>query len=194
MISRLLTTLRTPSWRRVVLLRRAAAGLILALAAALALRPQGTPALFFRAEVPTGREIAAGDVEVRRSAHAPASVLRAPQDAIGKVLIAPAVPGEPVTPTRLLSPAALDGQVAVPVPLTAPEHVLHHGDVVSVVAQGEQIIATGAKVLLSPGPENPSALLALPEEAAARVATAALSTPLTVLVTTVRYSSPHTVP
>ncbi|MEJ4100207.1 SAF domain-containing protein [Corynebacterium mastitidis] len=194
MISRLLATLRAPGWRRVVLLRRAAALTLMALAIALALRPQGTPALFFTTEVSAGQEITAEHIEVRRAAHAPASVLTDPGGALGKVLIAPAVAGEPVTPTRLLSPEVLNGHVAVPVPLSAPENVLHHGDVVSVVAQGDQVIATGAKVLLPPGPDSSTALLSLPEESAARVAAAALSTPLTVLLTTVGYSSPHTVP
>ncbi|MBC3186322.1 SAF domain-containing protein [Corynebacterium sp. zg-331] len=194
MFARLLLILRTPGWRRTTLLRRALAAMLLLCALVLAVTPQGTPVLFFRAELATGQEIAAGDVEIRRAAPAlvPGTALRRPEDALGKVLIAPAVPGEPVTPSRLLTPAALDGQVAVPVPLSTPE-IMHHGDVVSVVAQGEEaqpdVIAAGVTVLLPPGPDRPTALLSLPERDAARVATAALSTPLTVFFTRVGYAS-----
>ncbi|KQB86011.1 SAF domain-containing protein [Corynebacterium lowii] len=192
MFARLLSTLRTPGWRRTALLRRFLALLLILLAAALALRPQGTPALFFRAEVATGQEITAEHVEVRRApAHLiPSSALASPEEALGKVLIAPAVAGEPVTPTRFLAPVALAGRVAVPVPLDTPEDVLHHGDEVSVVSQGE-IIATGATVLLPPDAQHPTALLALPEETAARVAATALDTPLTVLLSKVGYSAPR---
>lgn len=194
MLSRLLLILRTPGWRRTALLRRGAAAFLLILALVLALTPRGTPALFFRAEVATGQEISTEHVEIRRvpSALVPSSALHDATEAVGKVVIAPAVPGEPVTPSRLLTPAALTDKVAVPVPLSAPE-IMHHGDVVSVVAQGENdhpnVIAAQATVLLPPGPDNPTALLSLPEKDAARVAAAALSTPLTVFFTRVGYSS-----
>ncbi|WPF66781.1 MULTISPECIES: SAF domain-containing protein [unclassified Corynebacterium] len=194
MFSRLLVILRTPGWRRTALLRRSAAACLFLLALVLALKPQGTPALFFRAEVGTGQEIAAEHVEIRRvpAAVLPATALRDAEEALGKVLIAPAVPGEPVTPSRLLTPTSLAGKVAVPVPLSAPE-IMHHGDVVSVVARGENdlpdVIAEQATVLLPPGPDNPTVLLSLPEKDAARVASAALSTPLTVFFTRVGYST-----
>ncbi|KQB83541.1 SAF domain-containing protein [Corynebacterium oculi] len=194
MFSRLLLILSTPGWRRAALLRRSAAAVLLILALVLALKPQGSPALFFRAEVDTGREITAEHVEIRcvPAELLPATALRHPEEALGKVLIAPAVPGEPVTPSHLLTPADLDGKVAVPVPLSAPE-IMHHGDVVSVVAQGEEarpdVIAAEATVLLPPGPDNPTALLSLPEKEAALVASAALSAPLTVFFTRVGYSS-----
>jgi pilus assembly protein CpaB len=163
---RLLATLRTPGWRRTMLLRRAAAFLLALLALALALRPPAaasrSPVLVATRDLPSGTALASADLAVATwpGELVPAGALHAPADADGRVLAGAARSGEPITDVRLAGPdatgrlAGRPGDAAVPVRLADPEvaRLLGPGsrvDVVTLAPEGDRpvVLAADAAVL-----------------------------------------------
>jgi Flp pilus assembly protein CpaB len=163
---RLLATLRTPGWRRAMLLRRAAALLLALLALALALRPPDaasrSPVLVAARDLPSGTALAPADLTLATwpGDLVPVGALRAPADADGRVLAGAARAGEPLTDVRLAGPdaagrlAGRPGDAAVPVRLADPEvaRLLAPGsrvDVVTPAADGDRpvVLAMDAAVL-----------------------------------------------
>ena len=164
--ARLLTRLRTPGWRRTMLLRRAAAFLLALLALALALRPPAaasrSPVVVAARDLPSGTALASADLALTTwpGELVPSGALRAPADADGRVLAGAARAGEPITDVRLAGPdaagrlAGRPGDAAVPVRLADPEvaRLLGPGsrvDVVTPAADGDRpvVLAADAAVL-----------------------------------------------
>jgi pilus assembly protein CpaB len=198
---RVLDALRGSGWRRTVLLRRAVAGLLAALALVLALIPEdpGTAVVVASQDLASGTALTGNDVAVATwpAPLVPAGALRTPQEVGGRVLAGAARAGEPLTDVRLAgreSAARLTGRpddAAVPVRLPNPDvaGLLGPGSRVDVVAPGPDdgrpvVLAADAAVLtvLAAEPARPGqaapgrlVLVALPRSEAARVAAAALS-------------------
>jgi Flp pilus assembly protein CpaB len=183
-LSRLGALVVGPGWRRIALLRRAAAGALAALALLLALAPG--------ADVAAGATLRPTDLVVRPwpAELVPGGALPDPAAAQGRVLVGAARAGEPITDTRLAGPAAAlgapAGAAAVPVRLAdsgAAELLLPGStvDVVTVGGAGDEplVLAAGASVLAVLPPDSPSSgrlvLVALPSGEAARVAAASLT-------------------
>ncbi len=164
--TRLLTRLRTPGWRRMMLLRRAAAFLLALLALALALRPPAaasrSPVVVAARDLPSGTALATADLTLTTwpGELVPIGALRAPADADGRVLAGAARAGEPITDVRLAGPDATGrladrpGDAAVPVRLADPEvaRLLGPGsrvDVVTSAPDGDRpvVLASDAAVL-----------------------------------------------
>lgn len=195
--------LRTPGYRRAVLLRRcvAAALVLCAAVSALLSRVNSDPhvAVFAR-DVKPGEVLSAGDVELRALPEdlAPPSALTSVDEMEGQIVASHASSGEVVTSTRLLGQdltRALVGGDArdftmVPVKLAEPDVIpmLHHGDRVSVVTAGDGVprtVAESGTVVLAGSPEDDKSsgvLLLLRHEDAAAVAAASLSSPLAVVI------------
>jgi Flp pilus assembly protein CpaB len=195
------------SWRRIVLLRRIAAGLLVLMALLIALRPSLTaepreqPVLVASRDLPPGVALRRDDVVLRTwpAELVPAAVLHDPSQVEGRLLAGAARAGEPLTDLRLasqelarLATGSAD-TASVPIRLTdaAVASLLRPGMTVDVVAAGEQpdstvVLAAGAVVLTVLAAENGPAnrgrlvLVALPRSAASRVASAALAQPVTV--------------
>lgn len=201
---RLIRTLLTPGWRRTVLLRRAAAALLLFLAVLTGLRERLSDdprVLVFTRAVAPGETLSRDDVSPVPvpSRLLPGTALREPEEVEGKVITAAATAGEVVTAARLLDSggetlsagSAGNATVLVPVRPAEPEVIplLRHGDTVSVLTHaGEreeaEIVAAGGRVILADGRESPGTLLiGFPEEAARAVAAASLQAPLAVVLT-----------
>lgn len=196
----LLTVLRTPGWRRSVLLRRALALVLLLAALTLALRDAGSTeprALVFTRPIPPGEAVSRDDVRlVRVPGHLlPESVVQDPSDVEGRVVAAGTEAGELVMTSRFVGNELSENAVGnittlVPLRLAEPEilPLLHHGDTINVITSGSDradtdIIATGGRVILSDFRESPGTLLVgLSEEDAHRVAAASLDTPLAVVL------------
>jgi pilus assembly protein CpaB len=185
-----------PGWRRIALLRRAAAGVLAAVALVLALAPgpdaTGVPVLVAAADVAAGSTLASADLAVRRwpADLVPGGALPNAARAEGRVLVGAARVGEPITDTRLAGPAAAlgapPGSAAVPVRLAdaGAAALLVPGSTVDVVTVGGQsdepvVLATAAAVLAVLPPDSPSSgrlvLVAMPSGIAARVAAASLT-------------------
>lgn len=202
-----LRTLRTPGWRRSLLLRRLAALVLLLLAAVSALhnaRDTGPHALVVARDIAAGESVTASDFVIAgvpthllpegalsdsselegRVAATTLQVGMVPTDLnfIGHALLAELVPepaGEPVN--------------LVPLKLAEPEIIplLRHGDTVTVIshraeATEPEVVATGARVVLAEegeGRDPATVLIALPESAARQVAATALYSPLAVVLT-----------
>ena len=190
------------------LLRQVTAGVLVCLALVLALRPP-PPGPAGPAEVTTaavtvaaadlsaGAVLAAGDLVTAQLPEeaVPAGTTADPAELTGRLLAAPLRAGEPVTDVRLVGPglwsAVPPGQVAAPVRLAdlAVATLLRPGDRVDVLAAGDagvQVVAIGALVLTAPTvAEDPPGsegllVLAVPPDAAGRLAAAAASATLTV--------------
>jgi len=195
-LSRLGALVVGPGWRRVVLLRRAAAGVLAALALVLALAPApgsaGVPVVVTSVDVAAGSTLRAADLAVRHwpAELVPGGALPDPAGAEGRVLVGAARAGEPITDTRLAGPAAAlgapAGAAAVPVRLAdaGAAALLIPGNTVDVVTVGDAsgepvVLATAAAVLAVLPPDSPSSgrlvLVAMPSEIAARVAAASLT-------------------
>ncbi|QPK83826.1 SAF domain-containing protein [Corynebacterium qintianiae] len=197
----LLHILREPGYRRSVLVRRVAAGALLAAAGlnALAHRNADPVVATFSRATAAGEVVEASDVELRRmpADAVPDNALTELDAATGQILAAPASRGEVVTSTRLVGPDLVRELVAgqppetyslVPVALAEPDIIpmLHHGatvDVVTVSADGVRpaTVATGGRVVLA-GAEEGTVMLLLRNSEAASVAAASLSSPLTVVL------------
>lgn len=195
-LSRLGALVVGPGWRRIALLRRAAAGALAALALLLALAPgsddTGVPVLVAAADVAAGATLRPTDLVVRPwpAELVPGGALPDPAAAQGRVLVGAARAGEPITDSRLAGPAAAlgapAGAAAVPVRLAdsgAAELLLPGStvDVVTVGGEGDEplVLAAGASVLAVLPADSPSSgrlvLVALPSGEAARVAAASLT-------------------
>jgi pilus assembly protein CpaB len=187
-----------PGWRRLVLLRRLAAGLLASLALVLALAPpdraQRVPVLVAAVDLAPGGTVRAADLTVRHwpPELAPAGALHDPAAAAGRVLAGAARAGEPITDVRLAGSAAAGagpGAAAVPVRLADPgvADLLSPGNRVDVVGLDGP---AGAPVVLAPdaavlavlpaehGPAGPTGgrliLVSMPRELATRVAAASV--------------------
>lgn len=184
---RLPVPLGAPGWRRTALLRRTAAGLLAALALALALAPQaaagGTPVVVAATDLPAGSTLSPEGLAVREwpADLVPAGAVLAVADAAGRVLVGAARAGEPLTDARLTGATTVGGDdAAVPVRLADPDvaALLVAGRRVDVVTLGERagepvVLASDAQVVtVLPGP---LVLVAMPRALATRVAAAALS-------------------
>lgn len=193
-LSRLGALVIGQGWRRIVLLRRAAAGALAALALVLALAPggdaNGVPVVVAAVDVAAGATLRPADLAVRRwpAELVPAGSLPDPGAAEGRVLVGAARAGEPITDTRLAGATAgvPPGAAAVPVRLADPgaAALLQPGSRVDVVTVGGEtgepvVLAAAASVLAVLPPEAPSSgrlvLVALPSAIAARVAAASLT-------------------
>lgn len=181
-------------WRRVVLLRRAAAaGLaILALVAALAPRSAAAvvPVAVAAAELPAGATIRTADLVVREwpAELVPAGALRDPAIADGRVLVGAARAGEAITDVRLVGAGARAGPdgAAVPIRLadTGVAALLVPGSRVDVVTVGERtdqpvVLASDVAVLAvlaeDAGGRGRLVMVGMPRTTATRVAAASLS-------------------
>ncbi|MEU7815513.1 SAF domain-containing protein [Pseudonocardia sp. NPDC049154] len=189
------------SWRRAVLVRRCLAGVLVAVAAVLALSPGGdstTEVVVAARDLAPGSVVAAADLTL---ATWPAELVPAGAVGVaaaeGRVLAGALRAGEPLTDLRLagatLAAAAtgLPDAAAVPVRLADPDvaALLTPGvrvDVVAAAPEGGEpaVLADSAVVLtvLEPGgtpagssARGRSALVALPRDLATRVAAASLS-------------------
>ncbi|HYZ07140.1 MAG TPA: SAF domain-containing protein [Pseudonocardiaceae bacterium] len=194
-------------WSRTVLLRRVAAGLLVLLAAALALTPRvGSTAEVL--VVVAAHDLAPGaaldpsavQLQTLPDGVVPDGSAHSVDDVVGRLLAAPLRRGEPITDVRLTgaaltrSIAADPGAVSVPVRLSDPDvaTLLHPGATVDVVSLSERqdqavVLARGARVLtvLAPGKGSAASagrlvLVALNPDAATRVAGASLSQAVTV--------------
>ncbi|WP_300007612.1 SAF domain-containing protein [Pseudonocardia sp.] len=182
-----------PGWRRTALLRRTAAGLLAALALALALAPQAAagsvPVVVAATDLGSGSLVTAEALAVREwpPELAPAGALTTTAAAEGRVVVGAVRAGEPLTDVRLTGAGPLaSGSAAVPVRLADADvaALLVAGRRVDVVTLGERadqpvVLATDAEVLaVLPGPsgsQGPLVLVALSREVATRVAAATLS-------------------
>lgn len=195
----LLARLPAPGWRRALLLRRGLAAALAAAALVLALSP--APGSAERSVLVAARDLAAGatlgaaDLSVRSwpQSLVPAGALTTAADAEGRVLAGAARAGEPVTDLRLTGPAlaahitGVADAVSVPLRLADPAvaGLLIAGTVVDVVTAGASaaepvVLARGAVVVTVLAPDGGAArgrvvLVALPPQAATRVAAAALT-------------------
>jgi Flp pilus assembly protein CpaB len=204
-LSRLRHALR-PDWARTVAARRVAAGVLVALAAVAALRPDpsaGTvPVVIAARDLTPGTQLGAADVRVEM--RSPASVPDGAQGDVtaleGVTLAGPTRRGEVITDVRLLGPrlaAAAAGSDARVVPLHLADNALlelvRPGDVVDVLTvddQGDQqsvarVVARRAIVVLatsttkSVGGGDGVVLVALPTAQAVEAAAASLSQAVT---------------
>ena len=196
-LSARLNNLRSPGYRRSVIIRRAVA-VFLVVAAVLHVLIDASrsdpPALTFARDVAPGTVLTSDDLELRRlpAESVPDNALDDAALAEGQLLAAAASRGEVVTATRLVGPdlAGLltqdmpDGEEfsMVPVPLAEPDilPMLHHGTVVDVVSQGPRVVAENGIVVTSG--EGDAVLVLLRQGEAAAVAAASLSEPLTLVL------------
>ena len=198
--TRLRRLLTTSSWARTILFRRTAAALLAVLAVALAAatllhgREHTVPVLVAARDVPAGSTLTVDDVRTRDLpvAYAPAGALHEADAAVGRILTGSARSGEPITDVRLVgreSTLLATGDpdaVAVPVRLTdaAVADLLRPGSRVDVVGE-PAVLANDAVVVTVRPSEGVSAkgrlvVVALPRQAAAKVAAASLAQPVTV--------------
>jgi pilus assembly protein CpaB len=206
---RIAITLRGGGWSRPIVLRRIVAGLLVLLAAALALQPKpGTVTVLVAAhDLAPGSVLVEGDVTTRELPEGivPSGTMTDAAALVGRVLASAARAGEPITDVRLTGPElvalqAPDGDAAtVPVRLSDPDvaELLHPGAKVDVVSIGERDAeptvlaerATVVTVLDEPGSTIGQAgrpqrgrlvVVVLPRHAATRVAAASLSQPLAI--------------
>lgn len=193
-------------WRRVTLIRRWLAGLLIVAAAVLAARgqfgaPERDPVLVAARDLAPGSTLSSGDL---RLSHwppelVPAGALTAVADAEGRVLAGAANRGEPLTAPRLAGPEltrrAGAGSDAASVPIRLADSgvagLLGPGRTVDVITLGERadqpaVLAAGATVLTvlpaeqKAGVQGRLVLIAVPRSTAARLAAATLAREVTV--------------
>ncbi|OFP33528.1 MULTISPECIES: SAF domain-containing protein [unclassified Corynebacterium] len=199
----LATRLRTPGYRRTVLLRRVLAALLIAAACVSALvRATHTDpvAVVFARDVPAGTRLNPEDVTLRR---VPEEVL--PDRALSEealahshILAASAAAGEVVTTTRLVGPDLVSDLIAdapsgepftmVPISLAEPDilPMLHHGARVEIVTEGPRTVATGGRIVTVSDEDSggkDTVLVLLRQSQAAAVAASSLAEPLAVVLT-----------
>jgi pilus assembly protein CpaB len=199
--TRLRRLLSTTSWARTILLRRTAAALLAVLAVVLAAASylhghERTVAVLVAArDVPAGTTLAGEDVRVRELplAYVPTGAVHEVSGAVGHVLAGSARSGEPITDVRLvgtentLLSTGDPNSVAVPVRLTDPAvaELLRPGSHVDVVSVEPPLLAADAVVVTvrpatTPADRGRLVVVALPRQAATKVAVASLSQPVTV--------------
>ncbi|MGH3799096.1 MAG: SAF domain-containing protein [Pseudonocardiaceae bacterium] len=195
---------RGSGFGRTLLLRRAAAALLVGLAAVLALTPgsAGVAVVVATRDLTPGTVLEATEVTTRElpAQVVPDGAAYTPGAVLGRTLAAPVRRGEPLTDVRLTGPdlartvPASPDVVSVPLRLADPDvaALLHPGAAVDVVTVGERqdepvVLARSARVLavLEAGPRTGArdgrlVLVALDPVAATRVAAASLSQTLTV--------------
>jgi pilus assembly protein CpaB len=192
---RLSALLVGPGWRRLALLRHAAAAVLATAALVLALAPSpgasGTALVVTTADLPAGSTLRAEHLAVREwpAGLAPTGSVREVSDADGRVLVGAARTGEPLTDARLAGAgfaAGGGGGAAVPVRLAdaGVAAVLVPGNRVDVVTVGSHtdeplVLAAGATVLAvlpeDGGSSGRLVLVGAPPGQAARVAAASLT-------------------
>jgi pilus assembly protein CpaB len=192
---------------RALLLRRAAAGVLVGLAAVLALTPSGGTSadgtvVVAARDLAPGTVLDASEVTLRAlpAQVVPDGVAQTPAAVLGRMLAAPVRRGEALTDVRLTGSelaravTRTPDTVSVPLRLADPAVavLLHPGAAVDVVTVGEPqdepvVLARGAQVLAvleagtrTGGHEGRLVLIALDSVAAIRVAAASISQRLTV--------------
>ncbi len=196
-----------PGWARSVLIRRSAAGLLVAAAlgvAAFGGAEQNTESVMVAShDLLPGTELTAGDLVARRvvAGIVPSGALRMSRDGSGRTVTGLVRAGEILTDARLLSPrlpqqltGSADARL-VPVRLSddAVSALLRAGDVVDVIGPEAEVLARRAVVAL--GTERPTSsalaarnqasapvVLAMDQKSALRVAAAGLDVALAVIV------------
>lgn len=203
------TVWRGSGFGRTLVLRRAAAAVLVGLAAVLALSHRGSSddvvaVVVATRDLPPGTVVAEDQVSVRALAAqvVPDGAARSPGAVVGRTLAAPVRRGEPLTDVRLtgsdLIRAVSTDPAAVSVPLRLADPgvaaLLHPGDEVDVVTTGERqnepvVLAKQARVLavLEAGTRTGEhdgrlVLIALDPAAATRVAATSIAQNLTVTV------------
>lgn len=198
----------TRGWPRLLVLRRVVAALLVLLAVALAVRPPPrtdgeptVPMLVAARDLAPGSSLRPGDVRLVHAPESlrPAAALTAAEQATGRVLAGAASRGEPVTRARLVGrensrlatgdPSA----VAVPVRLADPEvaALLAPGARVDVVTVSPDSVAAGAVLAVDAtvvtvreetAADRPGRLvvIAVPRDAATRLASVSLGQPVAV--------------
>jgi hypothetical protein len=166
--------LRHPPW-----LRWAAVGLLLATAAYLDLRPTPTvPFAFAASPISAGDPVTDRDITWR---HVPRGLLPdAPLD--GAVAAHDIEPGDPILPSSLTATAPLpDGWWAVP--LALPDRAVPGSPLRAVMHGGAEVV--DGVVVAAPSPDDYEAvgLAAFPGDTAVRVAAAAMTSDVVVLLT-----------
>ncbi|HWR46923.1 MAG TPA: SAF domain-containing protein [Pseudonocardiaceae bacterium] len=201
--------MRGSGFGRTLLLRRAAAAVLVGLAAVLALAPGRGPSadstvVVAARDLPPGTVLEASELTLRAlpAQLVPDGTARTPTAVLGRTLAAPVRRGEPLTDVRLTGSDLVrtvttnPDTVSVPLRLADPgvAALLHSGATVDVVTVGERqnepvVLARGARVLavLEAGTragerEGRLVLVALDSVAATRVAAASISQTLTVTV------------
>lgn len=199
--------IRGSGFGRTLVLRRAAAAVLVGLAAALALIPgrasSADNVVVAARDLTPGTVLGASELTLRAlPAHVvPDGAARTTSAVLGRTLAAPVRRGEPLTDVRLTGSeltrtvTANPDTMSVPLRLVDPgiAALLHPGAVVDVVTVGERrepvVLARGARVLavleasIRTGERDGRlVLVALDPVAAARVAAASLSQTLTVTV------------
>ena len=190
--------LTTPGHHRSLALRRITAVLLVIFAIVLGIaqrRPEPRVVVFAR-DVAAGHTLESGDVALAPLSSAPTSTLSSVDAVVGQVVVAAANAGEAVTPARLKTDQSgielLGTSDAAVVPISLADErtaaLLHHGDTVSIVAARKDspephVVATGARVVLA---DKTSVLVAMPPGVAEAVAATALTSPLSVVVTSHR--------
>jgi Flp pilus assembly protein CpaB len=183
--------------------RQTLAALLALTALVLALRPAAdpprlpatVPVVVAAADLPPGAVLAAGDLAVARYPPAvlPAGVSADAGTLVGQTLAGGVRAGEPVTDVRVvgagLTAQLAPGQVAAPVRPAdlAVSALVRPGDRVDVLATASgadraEVVASGARVLAAPGPDDDSdglLLLAVDSDTAAVLAATAATATLT---------------
>lgn len=191
---RLAAAVTGPGWRRLLMVRRLAAAVLVGLALVLALAPRGAaagiPVAVAAAEIPAGATVRSADLVVREwpAELVPAGALRDPAAAAGRVLVGAARAGEPLTDVRLVgaSPSSGAGDAVVPVRLAdaGVAALLVPGSRVDVVTVGGRtdqplLLASDASVLAVLAEDKAGrgrlVLVGMPRATATRVAAASLS-------------------
>jgi pilus assembly protein CpaB len=191
---RLAALVSGPSWRRTLLLRRAASALLVVLALATAVAPAPgsvrAPVVVAAVDLAAGRTIQPADLALRHwpPEFVPAGSVRDPTAADGRVLVGAARAGEPLTDVRLVGAGPLLGGQAAAVPVrladAAVAALLLPGRRVDVVTAGERsdrpVLLADDAVVLAVLPEDPRTrgrlvIVGMPREIATRVAAASLA-------------------
>ncbi|HSK59879.1 MAG TPA: SAF domain-containing protein [Actinomycetospora sp.] len=138
-----------PGWRRVVALRRAAAGLLVLVAlgflAAPGVAPAGTPVLVATRDLAPGVALAPTDVVVRTLSPeaVPGGALADPAGVTGRQVVGGVRAGEALTDVRLLGPAAAVAAAGVPDAAGVPVRLADAG-VAALLAPGARVDLVGA--------------------------------------------------
>lgn len=203
-LSRLRDLLR-PDWTRTLAARRVAAGVLVALAAVAALRPdpddRHVDVVVAAHDLTPGMKLGAADVvlESRSATMVPDGAHADMGDVVGATLAGPARRGEALTDVRLLGPRLAESAAGpnariVPLRLDDPAllDLVRPGDVVDVLTAGAEttakpsVVARNAVVVVvSEKPTGPGSgadrvvLVALPAQAANEVAAATLVSAVT---------------
>lgn len=205
----------TPGWRRTRDLRRILAIALLIVAFALTIHSMtdtNSQVLIATQDIPAGTQISAEMVakESVPEILKPEGSYHSDEEITGSITATTIRKKEVITPSRILGSELTtelvtsnttvsenDPPTMVPVVIADSTIIplLHHGDTVNIVSQGQQeheprVIAAGGKVV-STGistkddtqKNNSTILIALPQSAAHSVAGASLNTPLTVVIT-----------